>query len=218
MSDQFYVEIGIGDVGFDLLQRAAGRKTGRGRREGHETAIRQSGVDTHHDLPGDVDVDQPAREFTVKRPKFSGSFGIIDHVQNARIGTRQGQKGSNPSLVAVEFSIVSMTCDIRGIGGRRRDLDPGHWHHHDQNQQSADRAAQSDGEHQRAKLSVTPGSVPGNAVHMQGGQFKAPTRSLADDTSVEYFRKIMAGKLFLATGGVALDTGLTYPSFADPQL
>ena len=65
---------------------------------------------------------------------------------------------------------------------------------------------------------MTPGSVPGNAVHMQGGQFKAPTRSLADDTSVEYFRKIMAGKLFLATGGVALDTGLTYPSFADPQL
>ncbi len=67
-------------------------------------------------------------------------------------------------------------------------------------------------------IAVTLGSVPGNAVHMPGGQFKAPTLSLSGDASVEYFRKIMAGKLFLATAGVALDTGLTYPSFADLQL
>jgi DeoR/GlpR family transcriptional regulator of sugar metabolism len=62
------------------------------------------------------------------------------------------------------------------------------------------------------------GAVPGFAVHMPGGQFKAPTLSLSGDKSVEYFRNIFAGKLFLATAGVALDTGLTYPSFADLQL
>ncbi len=62
------------------------------------------------------------------------------------------------------------------------------------------------------------GAVPGNAVHMPGGQFKAPTLSLSGDKSVEYFRNIFAGKLFLATAGVALDAGLTYPSFADLQL
>lgn len=62
------------------------------------------------------------------------------------------------------------------------------------------------------------GAVPGNAVHMPGGQFKAPTLSLSGDKSVEYFREIFAGKLFLATAGVALDAGLTYPSFADLQL
>lgn len=62
------------------------------------------------------------------------------------------------------------------------------------------------------------GAVPGNAVHMPGGQFKAPTLSLSGDKSVEYFRHIFAGKLFLATAGVALDAGLTYPSFADLQL
>jgi DeoR/GlpR family transcriptional regulator of sugar metabolism len=62
------------------------------------------------------------------------------------------------------------------------------------------------------------GAVPGNAVHMPGGQFKAPTLSLSGDKSVEYFRNIFAAKLFLATAGVALDTGLTYPSFADLQL
>lgn len=67
-------------------------------------------------------------------------------------------------------------------------------------------------------IAVILGAVPGNAVHMPGGQFKAPTLSLSGDKSVEYFREIFAGKLFLATAGVALDAGLTYPSFADLQL
>lgn len=62
------------------------------------------------------------------------------------------------------------------------------------------------------------GGVPSFAVHMPGGQFKAPTLSLSGDQSVDYFQDIFAGKLFLATAGVALDTGLTYPSFADLQL
>lgn len=67
-------------------------------------------------------------------------------------------------------------------------------------------------------IAIILGAVPGFAVHMPGGQFKAPTLSLSGDKSVEYFRNIFAGKLFLATAGVALDTGLTYPSFADLQL
>lgn len=67
-------------------------------------------------------------------------------------------------------------------------------------------------------IAIILGAVPGNAVHMPGGQFKAPTLSLSGDKSVEYFRNIFAGKLFLATAGVALDAGLTYPSFADLQL
>lgn len=67
-------------------------------------------------------------------------------------------------------------------------------------------------------IALTLGAVPGFAVHMPGGQFKAPTLSLSGDKAVEYFRNIFAGKLFLATAGVALDAGLTYPSFADLQL
>lgn len=67
-------------------------------------------------------------------------------------------------------------------------------------------------------IAVILGGVPGNAVHMPGGQFKAPTLSLSGDKSVEYFRNVFAGKLFLATAGVAVDTGLTYPSFADLPL
>jgi DeoR/GlpR family transcriptional regulator of sugar metabolism len=62
------------------------------------------------------------------------------------------------------------------------------------------------------------GALPSCTVHMPGGQFKAPTLSLSGDRSVEFFRNIMVGKLFLATAGVSLESGLTYPSFADLQL
>ena len=62
------------------------------------------------------------------------------------------------------------------------------------------------------------GSVPGFSVHMPGGEFKPPTLSLTGDKSVDYFRDILAGKLFLATAGVDVNLGLTYPSFADLQL
>lgn len=62
------------------------------------------------------------------------------------------------------------------------------------------------------------GAVPGNAVHMPGGQFKAPTLSLSGDKAVEYLKDVFAGKLFLATAGVAIDAGLTLPSFADLEL
>ncbi len=68
-------------------------------------------------------------------------------------------------------------------------------------------------------IALNLGAVPGNAVHMPGGQFKAPTLSLSATSRWDYFRNIFfAGKLFLATAGVALDAGLTYPSFADLQL
>ncbi|MBP1804948.1 DeoR/GlpR family DNA-binding transcription regulator [Rubellimicrobium aerolatum] len=67
-------------------------------------------------------------------------------------------------------------------------------------------------------IAVILGAVPGNTIHMPGGQFKPPTLSLSGDASVDYFRSIFAGKLFLATAGVDLEAGLTYPSFADLQL
>lgn len=67
-------------------------------------------------------------------------------------------------------------------------------------------------------IAMVLGSVPGFSVHMPGGEFKPPTLSLTGDKSVDYFRDILAGKLFLATAGVDVELGLTYPSFADLQL
>lgn len=67
-------------------------------------------------------------------------------------------------------------------------------------------------------IAILLGAVPSFAVHLPGGQFKSPTLSISGDKSVEYFSNIFAGKLFLATAGVDLEAGLTYPSFADLQL
>lgn len=67
-------------------------------------------------------------------------------------------------------------------------------------------------------IAILLGSIPTFAVHLPGGQFKSPTLSISGDKSVEYFNNIFAGKLFLATAGVDLEAGLTYPSFADLQL
>ena len=67
-------------------------------------------------------------------------------------------------------------------------------------------------------IAIILGAAPGFAVHLPGGQFKSPTLSISGDHAVEYFKNIYAGKLFLATAGVGVETGLTYPSFADLEL
>ncbi|MBU2532182.1 MAG: DeoR/GlpR family DNA-binding transcription regulator [Alphaproteobacteria bacterium] len=67
-------------------------------------------------------------------------------------------------------------------------------------------------------IAIILGGVPSFTVHLPGGQFKVPTLSVSGEKSVEFFRSIFAGKLFLATAGVSLSAGLTYPSFADLHL
>lgn len=64
-------------------------------------------------------------------------------------------------------------------------------------------------------IALTLGAIPSFTVHMPGGQFKAPTLSLSGEKSAEYFKDIFAGKLFLATAGVSVEAGLTFPGFAD---
>jgi DeoR/GlpR family transcriptional regulator of sugar metabolism len=59
------------------------------------------------------------------------------------------------------------------------------------------------------------GAEPTFSVHMPGGQFKAPTLSLTGEKSADYFSNIFVDTLFLATGGMSLEAGLTYPSLAD---
>lgn len=59
------------------------------------------------------------------------------------------------------------------------------------------------------------GAEPEFDVHVTGGHFKAPTLSLSGERSADFFRDIYAQKLFLATAAVDVETGLTYPAFAD---
>jgi DeoR/GlpR family transcriptional regulator of sugar metabolism len=55
-------------------------------------------------------------------------------------------------------------------------------------------------------------------VMVTGGEFKAPTLSLTGEKAADFFKKIYVNKLFLATGGMSFETGLTYPGFNDLQV
>ena len=59
------------------------------------------------------------------------------------------------------------------------------------------------------------GGVPGINVIVTGGEFKAPTLSLTGQKAADFFDGIYVDKLFLATAGISLKSGLTYPSISD---
>ena len=59
------------------------------------------------------------------------------------------------------------------------------------------------------------GAEPGIEVIVTGGEFKPPTLSLTGQKAADFFKGINAQKLFLATAGISLKAGLTYPSISD---
>ncbi len=52
-------------------------------------------------------------------------------------------------------------------------------------------------------------------VMVTGGEFKAPTLSLTGEKAAAFFSRIHVNKLFLATGGISFDVGLSYPGLSD---
>jgi len=59
------------------------------------------------------------------------------------------------------------------------------------------------------------GAEPDIEVIMTGGEFKPPTLSLTGQKAADFFKGINIQKLFLATAGLSLKSGLTYPSISD---
>jgi DeoR/GlpR family transcriptional regulator of sugar metabolism len=59
------------------------------------------------------------------------------------------------------------------------------------------------------------GAEPGIEVIVTGGEFKPPTLSLTGQKAADFFRGLHVQKLFLATAGISLKAGLTYPSISD---
>ncbi len=59
------------------------------------------------------------------------------------------------------------------------------------------------------------GTEPGIDIMMTGGEFKPPTLSLTGQKAADFFGDIHVNKLFLATAGISLKAGLTYPSISD---
>lgn len=59
------------------------------------------------------------------------------------------------------------------------------------------------------------GADSGIEVIVTGGEFKPPTLSLSGQKATDFFTNIHVDKLFLATAGISLRSGLTYPSISD---
>lgn len=59
------------------------------------------------------------------------------------------------------------------------------------------------------------GADPGIDVIVTGGEFKPPTLSLTGQKAADFFENIHVDKLFLATAGISLRSGLTYPGIND---
>lgn len=59
------------------------------------------------------------------------------------------------------------------------------------------------------------GAEPGIEVVVTGGEFKPPTLSLTGQKAADFFKGLHVQKLFLATAGISLKAGLTYPSISD---
>ncbi|MCW3090519.1 MAG: Alkaline phosphatase [Ferruginibacter sp.] len=59
------------------------------------------------------------------------------------------------------------------------------------------------------------GAEPGIDLIVTGGEFKPPTLSLTGQKAADFFKGINVQKLFLATAGISLKAGLTYPSISD---
>ena len=59
------------------------------------------------------------------------------------------------------------------------------------------------------------GADPEVNLVVTGGEFKAPTLSLTGQKAADFFADLHVDKLFLATAGITLKSGLTYPSISD---
>jgi len=64
-------------------------------------------------------------------------------------------------------------------------------------------------------IAILLGSEPGIEIMMTGGEFKPPTLSLTGQKAADFLADIHVDKLFLATAGISLKAGLTYPSISD---
>lgn len=64
-------------------------------------------------------------------------------------------------------------------------------------------------------IALTLGVNPNINLVVTGGEFKAPTLSLTGQKAADFFENIHADKVFLATAGISVKTGLTFPSISD---
>jgi DeoR/GlpR family transcriptional regulator of sugar metabolism len=64
-------------------------------------------------------------------------------------------------------------------------------------------------------IAILLGAEPTNRVMLTGGEFKAETIAVSGEKASQFFEGMFVDKLFLAAGGVSMESGISYPDFID---
>lgn len=64
-------------------------------------------------------------------------------------------------------------------------------------------------------IAILLGAEPTNRVMLTGGIFKPETIAVSGEKASTFFEGMFVDKLFLATGGVSIESGISYPDFID---
>jgi DeoR/GlpR family transcriptional regulator of sugar metabolism len=64
-------------------------------------------------------------------------------------------------------------------------------------------------------IAILLGAEPSNRVMLTGGLFKAETIAVSGEKASTFFEGMFVDKLFLAAGGVSVESGISYPDFID---
>jgi DeoR/GlpR family transcriptional regulator of sugar metabolism len=64
-------------------------------------------------------------------------------------------------------------------------------------------------------IAILLGARHSNRVMLTGGMFKPETIAVSGEKASEFFEGMFVDKLFLAAGGVAIESGISYPDFID---
>lgn len=64
-------------------------------------------------------------------------------------------------------------------------------------------------------IAILLGAEPTNRVMLTGGIFKAETVAVSGEKASAFFEGMFVDKLFLAAGGVSMESGISYPDFID---
>ena len=98
---QHDVDVAVGRVGLDLLERAAGQERRGGRDEGQQAAVGQAGADADEVLLGDADVDQPLGELLAEADEVARADGVVADGDDALVLARQRDQLLRERLAAV---------------------------------------------------------------------------------------------------------------------
>lgn len=176
------------------------------REDGHAKVLNLSRIFKVTEVTIRQDLERLEKEGLIKREH--GGAVLVDIDAGVRNITLQNQKNNMPEKMAIARKAISFIKD-----GDTIILDSG---------STTTEIAKLITDFQNItvitnalNIALILGAYPHINLFVTGGEFKAPTLSLTGQKAADSFNNLNADKLFLATAGITLKSGLTYPSISD---